>query len=261
MTNPKTPWPLALARLVALGVLIAGGLLERRALARSEAERSRRSGRWARRVLRVLAIRCELQGRFASGPVLVVANHVSWLDVIVLLALAPQLRFVAKSDVQRWPLVGPLAAGAGTLFIERGSARAAHAMVATLAARLQAGDGIAVFPEGTTSTGETVGLLAPALFEAACRAGCAVQPVALRHDDGADGRSAAYVDDDGFVASLWRLCRARGVVCRVHVLPAEDARGAERRALAGRVQRRLQAGLTSLSGAPASSGSSAAVRA
>lgn len=260
MQHDIAPWPLALARLGAVGALVATGLLERAALATSEAERRRRVGRWAQRVLRVLGIACEVRGVLPGGPVLVVANHVSWLDAIVLLALAPRLRFVAKADVRHWPLVGPLAASAGTLFIERGSARAAAAMVDRLAGHLHAGDGIAVFPEGTTSSGERVAPLAPALFEAACRAGCAVQPVALRHDDGADGRRAAYVDDDSFIGSLWRLCRARGLVCRVQVLPAEDARGAGRRALAGRVHRRLQDGLTSRSDGPASSGSSAAAR-
>lgn len=234
---------LALGRLGALGALIACGLLERRALATGDAERARRTGRWAQRVLRVLDVRCEVQGCLPGGPVLVVANHVSWLDVVVLLALAPRLRFVAKADVRRWPLVGALAAGAGTLFIERGSARAAHAMADALAAHLAGGAGIAVFPEGTTSVGQGVGPLAAALFEPACRTGCTVQPVALRYDDGAGGRHAAYVGDDGFVASLWRLCRARDVTCHVRVLTAEDARGSDRRTLAGRVQRQLEAGI------------------
>lgn len=246
----KTSWARAVGRLGLLITLIAGGLAERRALARDEAERCRRIGRWARRVLWVLGIRCEVQGTLPAGPVLLVANHVSWLDVVVLLALAPQLRFVAKAEVRRWPLVGALVAGAGTLFIERGQRRAAHAVALEIAAHLSARRSVALFPEGTTTRGEGVAPLAPALFEAACRTGCVVQPVALRHDDGADGRIAAYVDDDSFVASLWRLCRARGLVCHVQVLAPEDSADADRRALAGRVQRRLQDGVATLQAAP-----------
>lgn len=257
----KRLWILALGRLALLGALVAGGLLERRALALGEDERARRIARWSRRVLGVLGVRCETEGALPDGPVLVVANHVSWLDAVVLLAIAPRLRLVAKAEVRRWPLVGPLVAGAGTLFIERQSVRAAHTTTLALAELLGSGKPVGVFPEGTTTIGDGVAPLAPALFEAACRAGCPVYPVALSHDDGAGGRAAAYVDDDRFVGSLWRLCRARGLVCRVRVLAAEAASPGHRRELAVRVHRRLQAEVTCLSGARAPSGSPVPARA
>src|SRR3954467_5067992 len=108
---------------------------------------------WAHRMLELLGIQLRLHGQPPlHGPLLLAANHVSWLDILVLHA-ARHCRFVSKSEVRHWPLIGTLATGAGTLYIERQSRRDALRGVPQMAGSLNAGDVLAVFPEGTTSDG------------------------------------------------------------------------------------------------------------
>jgi 1-acyl-sn-glycerol-3-phosphate acyltransferase len=164
---------------------------------------------------------------------LVAANHISWLDIAAVLALEP-MRVVAKSEVRRWPVVGLLAARAGTLFIERGRLRRLPATVAEIAAALRAGQHVLVFPEGTTWCGRTRGRLYPATFQAAIDAEAAVRPLVLRYRlaDGTPTTVAAFLGPDTLPASLWRVAATRGLVVEVDPAPAMPAGGATRRGLA-----------------------------
>jgi 1-acyl-sn-glycerol-3-phosphate acyltransferase len=108
---------------------------------------------WSAKTLRILGIELKVQGTALATGHLLVANHVSWLDIAGVHAVLPQARFVSKADVKHWPLVGALVEGVGTLFIERTSKRDALRVVHQTAAALQAGDCVAVFPEGTTGAG------------------------------------------------------------------------------------------------------------
>src|SRR5436309_10760031 len=115
-----------------------------------QAEREARVQVWAGQMLRIVGIELEVRGSApAWGPVLLVANHISWLDILVMHA-ARHCRFVSKSEIERWPLVGTLASGAGTLYVERESRRHAMRVVHRMAGSLRAGEVLAVFPEGTT---------------------------------------------------------------------------------------------------------------
>ena len=121
-----------------------------------------------------------------------------------MLATQP-VRFVAKSDIAHWPLVGTLARGGRTLFIQRDSRRDALRVVHHMAESLKAGDRLAVFPEGTTSDGAGVLPFHANLFQAAISADVNVVPVALRFEDSASGKrssAACYVDDDTLHLSL-----------------------------------------------------------
>jgi 1-acyl-sn-glycerol-3-phosphate acyltransferase len=164
---------------------------------------------------------------------LVVANHISWLDICAVLALEP-MRVVAKSEVRRWPVVGLLAARAGTLFIERARLRRLPATVADIATALRAGQNVLVFPEGTTWCGRTRGRLYPATFQAAIDADAPVYPLSLRYRlaDGTPTTVAAFLGADTLPASLWRVAATRGLVVEVEPAPALPARGATRRDLA-----------------------------
>ena len=121
-------------------------------LSERSAKRACRPGRCG--CWRLLGIRLELRGQPpAAGPVLLVANHISWLDILVMHA-ARHCRFVSKSDVRHWPLIGTLATGAGTLYIERESRRDAMRVVHHMADSLKRGRRRwRCFPEGTTSDG------------------------------------------------------------------------------------------------------------
>ncbi len=191
--------------------------------------------RWAHRMLGILGIELVVLGTPpAHGPVLLVSNHLSWLDILTLHA-ARHVRFVSKAEVRHWPLIGALATGAGTLYIERERRRDAMRVVHHMTEALRAGDLVAVFPEGTTSDGETLLPFHANLLQAAISAGAPVQPAALRFADAATGHNsmaARYIDDDNLLSSFWRtLCAPpmRAIVCFGE---PQSAHGRDRRAWA-----------------------------
>jgi 1-acyl-sn-glycerol-3-phosphate acyltransferase len=185
---------------------------------------------WAQGVLRIMGIGLQVHGRAHAGPVLLVANHISWLDIVVLLA-ARYCRFVAKSEIKAWPLVGPLATAAGTLYIERASSRDALRVVHHMAERLQAGDVLAVFPEGTTGDGVDVLPFHANLLQAAIAARAPAQAVGLRFMDawGQPSFAPCYTADDTFVASVWRTLCAGGLVVHVAFAAPDPSQGRNRR--------------------------------
>ena len=190
---------------------------------------------WARGMLRVLGIGLDVRGKPpAHGPMLLVSNHISWLDILVLHA-ARYCRFVSKSEVRHWPLIGTLATGAGTLYIERASRRDALRVVHQMAASLQEGDVLAVFPEGTTSDGIAVLPFHANLVQAAVSADAPALPVALQFIDSASrapSLSPCYIDDDTLVGSLWRTLSGPAITAVVSFGEPQHAAGRERRAWA-----------------------------
>jgi 1-acyl-sn-glycerol-3-phosphate acyltransferase len=196
---------------------------------------------WSAGVLRHIGMTLEVSGTAHAGATLLVANHVSWLDIVALHAVVPHARFVSKADVQRWPLLGWLIRGAGTLFIERDSKRDALRVVHATAAALQAGDTVAVFPEGTTGTGPEPLPFHANLLQAAVVTGTPVQPAVLRFSDAEHRFSPAveFVGATTLAQSVWRVATARRLIVHVDLLPAlsgEDVSGGGRRALAQRLR-------------------------
>lgn len=188
---------------------------------------------WALELLARAGVALEVRGTPpAGGPVLLVANHISWLDIPVMHA-ARHCRFISKSDVKGWPLLGRLATAAGTLYIERSSRRDARRMVQAMRQALAGGDVLAVFPEGTTGDGHALLPFHANLLQAAVEADAPVQPVGLRFVDGATGaisQAASYIGDESLVGSLWRTLCADGVVAVVHYGAPQHAAGRDRRA-------------------------------
>lgn len=185
-------------------------------------ERSQR--RWYRMLLAALRIRIRITGgdRFAARgePVLVVSNHVSWLDLVALGAVQP-VRLVAKSEVRDLLVIGPLATLAGTLYVDRKRLRSLPGTVGALAGALGRGAAVGVFPEGTTWCGVTGGRFRPALFQAAVDAGAPVRPVAVNYRV-ADRPTtvASFVGDATVLRSLVAVAGVRGVEVAVRLLPA-----------------------------------------
>ncbi len=201
----------------------------------SPAQRQARVSAWARGMLRALGISLRVEGVPAeAGPVLIVANHISWLDILVVHA-SRFCRFVSKADVHHWPVVGRLATGAGTLYIERESRRDAMRVVHHMADSLRAGDVLAVFPEGTTSDGVSLLPFHANLLQAAITADAPVQPVALGFIDDATGqRSLApcYIGDDTLAGSLWRMLTSPPITVTMHFGVPQVCGGRDRRAWA-----------------------------
>lgn len=190
---------------------------------------------WSLEMLARLAIKLIVDGvPPAHGPVLLIANHISWLDITALHA-ARYCRFVSKADVKRWPLIGTLATGVGTLFIERESRRDAMRVVRYMTESLRAGDVLAVFPEGTTSDGVNLLPFHANLLQAAIAADAPVLPVALRFVDTATGESSGaplYVGDDTLMGSVWRTLTAPQIAVVITLGEPQTAQGRDRRAWA-----------------------------
>ncbi|GIF07946.1 lysophospholipid acyltransferase family protein [Actinoplanes siamensis] len=192
--------------------------------------------RWlARGLLAVLGVRLVRRGPAPRPGSLLVANHVSWLDILALIAVAP-VRLVAKHDVRAWPGIGATAGRSGTIFIDRTRPRTLPGTVGEVAAALRAGRSVAVFPEGTTFCGAEHGRFRPALFQAAVDAGAPVVPTSIVYDTA----EAAFIGDDTLLDSLRRVARVRRLTVTVITAPAlRPAPGADRRALARAAQRSL----------------------
>lgn len=191
-----------------MSVCLLAGLAAALTVMRSLAPKRRRAliRMWARWTLRAAGIRVKSTGKPWISAGLVLPNHVSWLDILVIDSVAP-CSFIAKAEIRSWPLVGLLCDRAGTLFIERGRRHAVHQVLETATEQLRAGGRVAVFAEGTTSDGTVVLPFHANLVEAAVRANCAVQPLALRYEDVSGQRSTAvdFVGATTFAQSLWRV--------------------------------------------------------
>jgi 1-acyl-sn-glycerol-3-phosphate acyltransferase len=237
--SSAVPVPVRAARLLRLAAVILGAALASPALALAPPPVRRRVlSRVARAALRALGVRVAVRGTVRPRRALLVANHVSWMDTLVLLAGVADpahLRLVAKSEVRHWPVVGRMAALVGTVFIDRSRPRRLPGTVAAVRDALAAGDRVAVFPEGTTSCGRGTGPFRPAVFQAAIDAAAAVVPVRLRYrlPDGSATTAAAFIGDETLLDSLRRILRLPGLRVDVRLCAAihPDER-ATRRALA-----------------------------
>ncbi|MEU6404930.1 lysophospholipid acyltransferase family protein [Streptomyces sp. NPDC046985] len=231
-TGSAAAAPRAVLRLTALALLILAAVALTPLARRIPAAWTRR---WCRAVVRAAGVRVRVTGAAApSGGLLLVANHVSWLDVPLLAAVRPA-RMLAKAEIRRWPVAGPLAARGGALFIERDRLRALPQTVDRIARALRSGDAVAAFPEGSTWCGRAEGRFHRAVFQAALDAGAPVQPVRIRYRTPGGGASTvpAFVGDDSLLASLWRVASARALLAEVEVRPViPPGAHPDRRALA-----------------------------
>lgn len=251
MMHRPTPLPLRLARSARMSLHVVEGvvttlvvfpwigLLRRRALIR----------RWSSRLLRIMRVETRFHGipdgEFPANLV-IVANHISWLDIFVLNALQPS-RFVAKAELRRWPFVGWLSAQVGTLFVERERRSHTHSVNREAAAALARGDVIVIFPEGTTTDGTTLLPFRGSLLQPVVDAEGHVQPVAIRYR-GATGDlsvAPAYAGDTTFIESFWRATGERRLVAELHFVPALPARARHRRELARAAESAIRTALAS----------------
>lgn len=190
--------------------------------------------RWSRQLLDTLGIRVKALGTPPTRGLLV-ANHVSWVDIFAINAFATTT-FLAKDEVRGWPVIGWLAERVGTLFLERGSRSAAQRARQHLIDKLREDNRIGVFPEGTTSLGGHVLPFHGALFQSAIDAGALVAPVMLRYSDDRNQptNAAAYVGDTSLWQCVHSIATVKGLTVHVMFLPAIDSAGTDRRHLAHR---------------------------
>ena len=221
-------------RAVALVLLVLAGLLTLLLVVRFLPVRRQAAVRraWSKLLLRLCGMRLRASGALpaeepaeepAMLPNMVVMNHVSWLDIFVLNAVAPST-FIAKSEIRRWPVLGALVAASGTMFIERSSRHAVHATNREMVRRIRRGERIAFFPEGTTSDGREPLPFHASLFAVAApqsRDGiqAVVQPAVICYfHRGQPTDIPAYIGGQTLVASLFTVMSTSGLEARLEIL-------------------------------------------
>jgi 1-acyl-sn-glycerol-3-phosphate acyltransferase len=198
----------------------------------SPARWDRTISRWSARMLKILGVRLSVASQTQDlGRALLVANHVSWLDIFVIHA-ARRVHFVSKSEVRHWPVAGWLAWKSGTLFVERNRRADTLRINREMRAILEKGGWVAVFPEGTTSNGRQLRRFLPSLLQPAVDLSLPVVPAALRYRDAAGNHSDAvcYIDDLSFTESLWKIAGEKSIHARIEF--GDPVGGTDRRSLA-----------------------------
>jgi 1-acyl-sn-glycerol-3-phosphate acyltransferase len=190
---------------------------------------------WSRRLLRILNVRIHVHGRMPGGatPTLLVSNHVSWLDIWLIHAVVP-VRFVAKSDIRGWPVIGWLSARAGTIFIERRRRHDTARINGTIAAVLARRERVGVFPEGTTTDGSHVLPFHASLFQPALAHGARVVAAGIRYPrrDGTPNLDAAYCGERTLVQSLRLILAQRELRAELVFAGVVESGGKTRREIA-----------------------------
>jgi 1-acyl-sn-glycerol-3-phosphate acyltransferase len=187
---------------------------------------------WMRGLLRILNVSLHVRGNIQTGAVLYCANHVSWLDIPCLRAVV-DAAFVAKSEVRQWPLVGGLAARAGTLFLKRGNHDTTSEIAERMTWLLAANKPVIVFPEGTSTDGSAVLRFHARLYQAASRIDGYAQAVAIRYPwETGINPAVPFVGEDNLAGHLWRLLEEESIEAELHFCAPLTTTGCERRALA-----------------------------
>lgn len=233
-------------RAPAAGLVILGGfpllLLAQLLLAPARGARTRFTARffrgWARSILGLLRVRVEISGLPPRPPFLLVANHLSYLDILVLASRLPCV-FVSKAEVRRWPLLGPICTALGTIYIDRGQRREIPRVLAEIEAALDSGLGVVFFPEGTSSRGETVAPFKSPLLELPVRLGWPVHHATLGYrtppGEPPARDSVCFWGSAHFARHALGILELRGIFASLHLDP-EPIVESDRKLLAERLR-------------------------
>jgi len=188
--------------------------------------------RLSSRLVWFFGIRTQLRGIPAEAPVLIVANHISWLDIPVL-HTARAMGFVSKAEVERWPVFSYAAKAGGTIFHHRGSHDSASDVANLMIQRLKQGRRVAIFPEGGIKPGQSIRVFHARMFRAAVDAECEVQPVMLRYmRNGRKDDDISFREGESMLVNFFRMLAQPAAVADINFLPPMDATGQPRRILA-----------------------------
>lgn len=224
----RAGWRLGMASSCVIVGLCAAGLTAAPAL---RGKRQRIAQFWFRSLLRSLNVQVEIRGALVAGGSLQVANHISWLDVVVLGATG-STRFVAKAEIEQWPFVGRLATAIDTVFLPRGQHQSGTA-AEYVGQRLLRGESVVVFPEATTTDGRATAHFYARFFAASITSRRPVQPLALQYRvPGGDYQAIPYIGDISFGESLLALLSQPRIEVRVTRQPPIYPDRHDRKALA-----------------------------
>lgn len=204
--------------------------------------------RWSCGLLALLGVELRHHGAQIERGCLLVANHVSWLDIFVINALSPAA-FVSKAEVRQWPLIGWLAARNDTVFLRRGSRGHAKVINAEIGAHLDARNNVAVFPEGTTTDGGQLLHFHAALLQPAIESAHPVQAIAIRYQspDGQRSLAPAYAGDTSLGQCLAAIISAQRLMAMTEgFIPLPTDKGQHRREIARLAREQIIACISSV---------------
>lgn len=196
---------------------------------------------WSRMVCRIFGLKIRSTGTLGRGAQLVVANHISWID-IPLMHSQGGMGFVSKAEIAEWPVIGFLAKVGGTVFHRRGSHDSASGVREAMSEQLMRQGRVAIFPEGGILPGAGVKRFHGRLFAAAIDSRARIQPIMLRYlRDGHHIHDVTFLPGEHFVANFFRLLRQRPVVADIAVLPTIESAGKQRKPLAAEAEAMVRA--------------------
>ena len=192
----------------------------------SAKSKSTHTRKWSSKLLNIFGIQLEVfnQSILPNVPYLLASNHISWLDIHAINTFKP-IRFVAKSEVESWPVFGWMAKQLGTIFIKRGSSRNAAEVVKQMTQVLQT-ESICIFPEGTSTEGLSVKPFKANLFESAVMSDSPVYSLAIQYFDintGLRSDVAAFVGDMGLLESMSKILNHRKLRIELRFLCPSEA--------------------------------------
>lgn len=180
---------------------------------------------WFSRASKILDLDVHQYGYPQKTTTLFIANHISFLDIIVLAAITPA-RFLSKETLRYWPIIGFITSRTGTVFIERGNRNVIHKTIHAMGNVLQQEHSLVIFPEGTTTLGNSVNKFNSGIFQAAINTSKPIQPVALRYvRNGKPNRTVAYIDSDNFIVTLIKIMAQTKIevqLCFCNVIDSEQ---------------------------------------
>ena len=198
---------------------------------------------WSMCVLKSLNIRKRIKGKnYNNGkPILIVSNHISWVDIPLMLSLA-RVTFLSKSEIKKWPVLGYLASKAGTVFIDRSKITEIKSVTKKITTLINQGKNILLFPEGTTSKGDAVLPFHASFLQSAIDAKCQVLPVSIRYlkSDNKPDYAPAYVEGLSFLDTLFNLAKTRQIIAEVHYHELINVSNLNRRDLAKLLHHKIQ---------------------
>jgi len=187
---------------------------------------------WSALACATFGLTREVHGAFVPGAQLIVANHISWLDIMLLHSVSP-MGFVAKAEIEKWPIAGWIAVFGDTVFHRRGSHDSSSGVASVMAERLQQDCKVAIFAEGGILPGDGVKRFHARMFAAALDTNSPVQPVMIRYrQDGRHYADMTFLAGENFVGNFFRLLMQRGCTAQLCVLPLIYPAGLQRRDLA-----------------------------
>jgi 1-acyl-sn-glycerol-3-phosphate acyltransferase len=181
---------------------------------------------WLKAFSSIMKLSIIREGELPREAALLISNHISWLDIIVIGQYLP-VYFVAKSDISSWPIIGYLSRQGGTIFIRRGNKKSIKATTEKMIWVLKQNSNIVAFPEGTTTSGNEVLSFHASLFQPALLTKSVIQPVVIQYE-GAAKHQAPFIGEDDFVRHLIKMLCLDKVEVRLSFLPVIKSLGKDR---------------------------------